>query len=58
MTKSVFLVHEQVYPVPNKPTFRIIETYFSCDGPRTRLTHQVFNTNEEAQAKCKELNND
>ena len=32
---------------PSKP-FRLVETYDTIDGPRSRLTHKCFATYEEA----------
>jgi hypothetical protein len=40
-------VVEQVWPETVHP-FRIVETYQSIDGTRTRMTHRTFSNKSEA----------
>lgn len=35
-------------PIPDRPKFRIIETYSTLDGPRSRLVNGGYSTIEEA----------
>lgn len=43
-----FMLAHQVDPPVTKRAWRIIEVYASIDGPRTRITSHVFDTEEEA----------
>lgn len=54
--ESSLMIFEQVAPeVPDYRRFRIVETYISVDGYRTRVTDNSFTTLEEAQYFIKEV---
>ena len=45
-----FQIFEQIHPVPHdRNRFRILETYESCDGTRTRVSERSFPTEEAAR---------
>ncbi len=53
---STFTIFEQVFPAPaGFLPYRLVETFSTVDGIRSRLTHQSFHTFEEALAKAMEL---
>lgn len=50
-----FLLYVQAFPLASKP-YRIVETYLTCNGIRSRLSSLCFNNEVEAQQKVQELN--
>ena len=55
--RNRFSVSEKVYPVHQHALrFKIIELLDTCDGVRSRITHDAFDTLEQAIAACDALN--
>lgn len=46
--ESTFKLIKEVYPPTNRP-YRVIETYLTSDGYRSRICNGVFETQEEAE---------
>lgn len=54
MTTIAFNIVKQVIPESSKP-YRIIETYMTSEGPRSRICSGVFSTLEGAESWRDEL---
>ena len=54
MPWPIFHVMKQVAPETSTP-YRIMETYWSSDGPRSRIASGAFETQEQAEAHIKNI---
>jgi hypothetical protein len=54
MTTIALNIVKQVSPESSRP-YRVIETYLTSEGPRSRICSGVFTTQESAQAWIEQL---
>lgn len=54
MTTTSLNIMKQVSPESPRP-YRIIETYMTSEGPRTRVCSGAFSTQEDAQIWLEQL---
>lgn len=55
--KPTLAIVQQIEPPTTSP-FRLVETFETVDGVRTRMTHRTYPTLEEAQFMVKHLRGD